>query len=239
MKAWHWDGVAWSEVFSRECPDNCQSRLLVIGPNDVRVARAPGFMGPQQGWMERWDGTQWTDITDDTIRDTYGINGMAATSANDIWLNTNTGFLHWNGTSWTSYAVPDTRVWDMAAISPNDVWAVGPYFIRHWDGTQWGRVEEVEGMGYVRRERDKEDERNVRITLTDAGRALREKGLGFGKQTVAASGLGPEEFPLLQKAVVRLRDNLIEAAGRPGIENSSIGGSIPSRTTKNLSQQTC
>jgi DNA-binding MarR family transcriptional regulator len=71
-------------------------------------------------------------------------------------------------------------------------------------------------MGYLRRERDKEDERNVRISLTDAGRALREKGLGFGKQTVAASGLGPDEFPALQQAIVRLRDNLIEAAGKTG-----------------------
>jgi DNA-binding MarR family transcriptional regulator len=75
-------------------------------------------------------------------------------------------------------------------------------------------LKRLEAMGYVRRERDKEDERNVRISLTDAGRALREKGLGFGKQTVAASGLGPEEFPQLQKAIVRLRDNLIDAAGK-------------------------
>jgi DNA-binding MarR family transcriptional regulator len=77
-------------------------------------------------------------------------------------------------------------------------------------------LKRLEGMGHVRQERDKEDERNVRITLTDAGRALREKGLGFGKQTVAASGLSAAEFPLLQKAVVRLRDNLIEAAGKAG-----------------------
>jgi DNA-binding MarR family transcriptional regulator len=75
-------------------------------------------------------------------------------------------------------------------------------------------LKRLEAMGYVRRERDKEDERNVRISLTDAGRALREKGLGFGKQTVAASGLSPEEFPLLQKAVVRLRDNLIATAAK-------------------------
>lgn len=77
-------------------------------------------------------------------------------------------------------------------------------------------LKRLEAMGYVRRERDREDERNVRIFLTDAGRALREKGLGFGKQTVAASGLSPEEFPQLQQAVVRLRDNLIAAAGKTG-----------------------
>jgi DNA-binding MarR family transcriptional regulator len=76
-------------------------------------------------------------------------------------------------------------------------------------------LKRLEAMGYVRRERDSRDERNVIISLTDAGRALREKGLGYGSLTVDASGLTPEEFPMLQKAVVRLRDNLIKAGGKP------------------------
>jgi len=75
-------------------------------------------------------------------------------------------------------------------------------------------LKRLEGMGYVRRERDSRDERNVIISLTAEGRALREKGLGYGTLTVNASGLDPEEFPVLQKAVVRLRDNLIKAGGK-------------------------
>jgi DNA-binding MarR family transcriptional regulator len=74
-------------------------------------------------------------------------------------------------------------------------------------------LKRLETMGYLTRARDTRDERNVRISLTDTGRALREKGLGFGKLTVAASGLSPEEFPVLQKAIARLRDNLLKAAG--------------------------
>jgi MarR family transcriptional regulator, organic hydroperoxide resistance regulator len=77
-------------------------------------------------------------------------------------------------------------------------------------------LKRLEAMGYVSRNRDTRDERNVIIALTDEGRALREKGLGFGKLTVEASGLTPEEFPILQKAVVRLRDNLIKAGGKIG-----------------------
>ena len=76
-------------------------------------------------------------------------------------------------------------------------------------------LKRLEAMGYVRRARDTKDERNVIISLTAEGRALREKGLGFGKLTVQASGLAPEEFAVLQKAVVRLRDNLIKAGGKP------------------------
>lgn len=76
-------------------------------------------------------------------------------------------------------------------------------------------LKRLEAMGYVRRVRDSRDERNVIISLTDEGRALREKGLGFGKLTVEASGLSPAEFAVLQKAVVKLRDNLIRAGAKP------------------------
>lgn len=73
-------------------------------------------------------------------------------------------------------------------------------------------LKRLEAMGYLNRTRDSEDERNVRISLTDAGRRLREKGFGFGEVTVKASGLTPEEFPMLQKAIANLRDNLVKAS---------------------------
>lgn len=73
-------------------------------------------------------------------------------------------------------------------------------------------LKRLEAMGYVTRKRDVEDERNVRISLTDAGRRLREKGFGFGELTVRATGLPADEFRSLQKAIARLRDNLIKAS---------------------------
>ena len=71
-------------------------------------------------------------------------------------------------------------------------------------------LKKLEGMGYLRRQRDPTDERQVLVSLTDAGRLLREKGLTMN--LVKASGLTPEEFGKMQKGVVTLRDNLIEAA---------------------------
>jgi DNA-binding MarR family transcriptional regulator len=65
-------------------------------------------------------------------------------------------------------------------------------------------------MGYLRRQRDAADERQVLVSLTDAGRRLREKGLPMN--LIAETGLSAEEFPKMQKAVVALRNNLIEAA---------------------------
>jgi DNA-binding MarR family transcriptional regulator len=67
-------------------------------------------------------------------------------------------------------------------------------------------LKKLEAEGYLLRRRDPADERQVRISLTPAGREMREKGLH--RTLVAASGLDPEEFKLLQKTVVKLRDNL-------------------------------
>jgi len=71
-------------------------------------------------------------------------------------------------------------------------------------------LKKLEGMGYLRRQRDPTDERQVVISLTDAGRRLREKALPMN--LVKASGLTPEEFPKMQTGVVTLRNNLIKAA---------------------------
>jgi DNA-binding MarR family transcriptional regulator len=75
-------------------------------------------------------------------------------------------------------------------------------------------LKKLEGMGYLRRQRDSADERQVFVSLTDAGRRLREKGLGM--DLVKAYGLTAEEFPKMQKGVVTLRNNLIKAAQGKG-----------------------
>ena len=69
-------------------------------------------------------------------------------------------------------------------------------------------LKKLEELGYLTRRRDPADERQVLVGLTDAGRALRDKGMQ--RNLVAAAGLTPEEFQVVQKAVTRIRDNLIE-----------------------------
>ena len=71
-------------------------------------------------------------------------------------------------------------------------------------------LKKLEAMGYVRRQRDPADERQVVVSLTDSGRRLRERSLTM--TLVKASGLDPDEFRKLQRGVVTLRDNLIKAA---------------------------
>lgn len=71
-------------------------------------------------------------------------------------------------------------------------------------------LKRLEAMGYLTRRRSAEDERQVLISLTDAGRALREQGLEM--DLVAATGLSPEEFSAMRRGIVKLRDNLREHA---------------------------
>jgi MarR family transcriptional regulator, organic hydroperoxide resistance regulator len=69
-------------------------------------------------------------------------------------------------------------------------------------------LKKLEALGYVQRRRDPADERQVVVSLTPEGRRVRERASNNGLE--AACGLG-KDFPKMQKAVARLRDNLIEA----------------------------
>jgi MarR family transcriptional regulator, organic hydroperoxide resistance regulator len=70
-------------------------------------------------------------------------------------------------------------------------------------------LKKLETMGYLRRQRDPADERQVRVRLTEAGRRLREKALDM--DLVEASGLAPKEFSKMQNAIVTLRNNLLKS----------------------------
>ncbi|NPT47469.1 MarR family transcriptional regulator [Paraburkholderia sp. 1N] len=69
-------------------------------------------------------------------------------------------------------------------------------------------LKKLEAMGYLERQRDPGDERQVRISLTKSGRRLREKAL---KMNPVETGLASDEFAKIQTAVVALRNNLIKS----------------------------
>jgi DNA-binding MarR family transcriptional regulator len=73
-------------------------------------------------------------------------------------------------------------------------------------------VKRLEADGLVERRRSAQDERRLDITLTDAGRALRERALDVPRQVMAAVGMHLEQ-------IAALRDGLSAFAGRrPGEE---------------------
>ncbi|WP_296001488.1 MarR family winged helix-turn-helix transcriptional regulator [Rugamonas sp.] len=70
-------------------------------------------------------------------------------------------------------------------------------------------LKKLESMGYVHRQRDIEDERQVRVRLTEEGRRLREKAFGMG--LFDACGLTQGEFATTRESIVTLRNNLFKS----------------------------
>ena len=68
-------------------------------------------------------------------------------------------------------------------------------------------LKKLEAMDYVERHRDPADERQVRVSLTEAGRRLREKS--FDVDLLEACGLTAQGFTRLQKEIVQLRNSLV------------------------------
>lgn len=73
-------------------------------------------------------------------------------------------------------------------------------------------LKRLEAQGAIERRRDPDDERVVRVRLTDHGRALREECRDFPLQ--AACGLGDFADSALVARVTRLRDEVAEIANQ-------------------------
>jgi DNA-binding MarR family transcriptional regulator len=69
-------------------------------------------------------------------------------------------------------------------------------------------LKRLETMGHLTRQRDPEDERQVRVRITPQGRRVRERALAFRSQLVKAMGLSTADFKHLREELVKLRDNL-------------------------------
>ena len=88
-------------------------------------------------------------------------------------------------------------------------------------GTLSPLVKRLEVSGYVRRDRDARDERNLAIALTDTGRALRERAERIPEGIVASLGLPVEELLALQRALTRVNAAAQEALVRSRPEVSA------------------
>ncbi|MGY1746853.1 MarR family winged helix-turn-helix transcriptional regulator [Blastococcus sp. SYSU D00695] len=79
-------------------------------------------------------------------------------------------------------------------------------------GTLSPLLKRLTGAGLVSRHRRVEDERSVAIALTDAGRALRERGLAISQDMICALQLDADGFGALKTQL----ETLIERVGTPG-----------------------
>jgi DNA-binding MarR family transcriptional regulator len=79
-------------------------------------------------------------------------------------------------------------------------------------GTLTPLLKRLETAGLLNRLRDAADERQVRITLTAAGRALRQKAKGIPQELFCASGLPLRDLGTLRSKLESLAANLRTSA---------------------------
>ena len=75
------------------------------------------------------------------------------------------------------------------------------------NGTLSPLLKKMEQAGYVRRERSREDERVVVVTLTEAGRALQEKAKDVPAKVAGCIDLPPEKAQALYGLLYELLEN--------------------------------
>lgn len=75
-------------------------------------------------------------------------------------------------------------------------------------------LKRLEASGLVNRSRNRENERQVIVSLTPAGAALRKRSACLGSSLLEASGQTPAELGELNQQVRRLRDALYDQPGK-------------------------
>lgn len=80
-------------------------------------------------------------------------------------------------------------------------------------GTLTPLLKRLEGAGLIRRMRDPQDERQVRLFLTAEGETLRSKGRCVPEAIAAALGGSLAQAEELRRALERVRDALLAASG--------------------------
>ncbi len=134
----HWDGSTWTiDPTSSTLQDSDLTAVWGTASGHV-------FTIARNGQVLEYDGSQWSEVRS-VSQTQYIDNDIFAISENDVWITTDAGAAHFDGSSWQVYDLPTfmDNVW---GSSSNDVWFAGggydsntqlqPRKIFHWDGSQ-------------------------------------------------------------------------------------------------------
>jgi DNA-binding MarR family transcriptional regulator len=81
-------------------------------------------------------------------------------------------------------------------------------------GTLTPLLKRMEAAGLVHRDRDPNDERQRRISLSDRGAAMREQARAIPRAITKALGSSPEKLEVLMTTLLEVRDNLDAATNK-------------------------
>jgi len=177
----HWNGRQWSTVDATDPGTRFWGfrDAAATGPNDVWAVGWTATGGSGQPLAEHWDGSGWSVVpvpsvapSPETGNPYASFEAIAAGGSDDVWAvgeRTNvapaglSNFLtaHWDGTSWTTFPIPDVptqsgdvfnHMLDVAVAADGEAIALGSYSTRpgtgygdlpapyEWGGTTWNSV---------------------------------------------------------------------------------------------------
>jgi hypothetical protein len=163
----HWNGTAWKPVPSPSPGmGSALSSVTAVSASSAWAVGCTAFCflhatSPQTVIL-RWNGTRWARVPSPAAARVGALNGVAATSASNVWAvgctghcfgpmaTTTTMIVHWNGTAWRLAAspnpAPNSVLTAVTATSASNAWAVGytrtgfKTLIARWNGARWTRV---------------------------------------------------------------------------------------------------
>jgi len=74
-------------------------------------------------------------------------------------------------------------------------------------GTMTPVLKKLESKGFITRQRSTTDERNLVVTITEAGEALKEKAVAVPAEIAKCSNLEPEEATMLYRILYKILGN--------------------------------
>ena len=103
---------------------------------------------PGTGNIRRY--TTADGLPSNTIRDVEAEHCPKFCDFRDVWIATNGGVGHWDGTSWTAYTVanglPSDDVRGVAFVQRNVVWAATAHGAAYFDGRTWQAFTSADGL---------------------------------------------------------------------------------------------
>lgn len=146
--AMRYNGSGWQVTSTKVVSEAYVLRdVAAVAPDDVWAVGSFAYAVPKPGnergkLILHWDGKAWKVSLKGNVGE---LNGIWATSADDIWVVGESGrsgqggvavVHHWDGSAWSETPIGTQYLNDVTALSADDVWVAGSA-IYHWDGRQW------------------------------------------------------------------------------------------------------
>jgi hypothetical protein len=155
FRFYQFNGTSWSNKGVPNSPTN--DRLLAATVLNGKILGVD-----KDGGVWQWNDTSWTKVVATNSGQNRNPTMILASDLNHIWIFDNgfpyTEVRYWDGSSWTSPALPHTlgegyEAKAGAVLSPTDVYLIagdgaGFGYVWHWDGSSWTQIRSVTGRGY-------------------------------------------------------------------------------------------